>query len=668
MTRPNAYSSFSGNDASKDANHHPGDSKRPQDPFSLRKHPQDNPQNQWVLFLWLTFAILLVFYYLQGVEQQAQVDLAYSDFLEAVESEHISEVTLRGQSVEGRFTESGLDAMDVGESETFATTRPDIENARLLERLEQNGVKVSARPIEPPWWQEILISALPWILFLGLLFWFWGRMQKRMMAGGGGGMLNMGKSQARQVKSQDSDVRLKDVAGSENAKREVTEVIDFLKKPDRYRALGARIPHGVLMMGPPGTGKTLLGKAVAGEAQVPFFTISGSEFIEMFVGVGASRVRDLFKEAKKQAPSVVFIDELDSIGRSRGAGMGGGHDEREQTLNQILAELDGFDKDDSVVVLAATNRPDVLDKALLRPGRFDRKVTLENPHRDARRRILEVHTQKMPLADDVDLERLAEMTVGFSGADLANLANEAALLAGRRQQDEIDWACFSAARDHELLGEAKDIGLSDAERHIVAYHEAGHALLAWLLPKADPLEKVTVLPRSQALGVTAQMPDEERYNMGEAYLRDRITVMFGGRLAESVVFDEVSSGAENDIEQATQLARRMVGRWGMNRRIGPVTFAQSQEHVFLGKEMGQPREFGESTASLVDEEVRELLNSLQDRGRKLLKEHRDALDALAQALEERETLETDEVREVLDGRVPESAGNPRRDQDNDSAS
>ncbi|XKF16788.1 ATP-dependent zinc metalloprotease FtsH [Halomonas sp. BLK-85] len=629
------------------------ESTPPQDPFSVRPSSQEGPSNQWGLFFWLTIGIFLAFYYLQGVEQPQRVDLAYSDFLEAVESEHVESVTLRGQSVAGELTDAGREALSVDESEGFETTRPTIENTRLLERLEDNGVQVSARPTEAPWWQQVIAQALPWILILGLMFWFWGRMQKRIMANGGGGMFNMGKSQARQIRSEDSEVRLDDVAGSENAKREVTEVVDFLKEPDRYRALGARVPRGVLMMGPPGTGKTLLAKAVAGEADVPFFSISGSEFIEMFIGVGASRVRDLFKQAKEQSPSVVFIDELDSIGRARGTGMGGGNDEREQTLNQILAEMDGFAKDETVVVLAATNRPDVLDKALMRPGRFDRKVTLENPHREARRRILEVHTAKMPLADDVDLERLASMTVGFSGADLANLVNQAALVAGRRKQKSIDWACLSEARDHELLGEAKDIALSADERHIVAYHEAGHALLTWLLPKADPLEKVTVLPRSQALGVTAQMPSEDRFNMGESYLRDRITVMFGGRLAESIVFDEVSSGAENDIEQATQLARRMVGRWGMNRRIGPVSFAENQEHVFLGQQIAQGREFGDSTASLVDEEIRELLNSLQDKGEQLLKKHRKALDALAHALEEHETLESDEVGEVLKGLVPD---------------
>ncbi|WP_404417629.1 ATP-dependent zinc metalloprotease FtsH [Vreelandella aquamarina] len=629
------------------------ESTPPQDPFSVRPSSQEGPSNQWGLFFWLTIGIFLAFYYLQGVEQPQRVDLAYSDFLEAVESEHVESVTLRGQSVAGELSDAGREALSVDESEGFETTRPTIENTRLLERLEDNGVQVSARPTEAPWWQQVIAQALPWILILGLMFWFWGRMQKRIMANGGGGMFNMGKSQARQIRSEDSEVRLDDVAGSENAKREVTEVVDFLKEPDRYRALGARVPRGVLMMGPPGTGKTLLAKAVAGEADVPFFSISGSEFIEMFIGVGASRVRDLFKQAKEQSPSVVFIDELDSIGRARGTGMGGGNDEREQTLNQILAEMDGFAKDETVVVLAATNRPDVLDKALMRPGRFDRKVTLENPHREARRRILEVHTAKMPLADDVDLERLASMTVGFSGADLANLVNQAALVAGRRKQQSIDWACLSEARDHELLGEAKDIALSADERHIVAYHEAGHALLTWLLPKADPLEKVTVLPRSQALGVTAQMPSEDRFNMGESYLRDRITVMFGGRLAESIVFDEVSSGAENDIEQATQLARRMVGRWGMNRRIGPVSFAENQEHVFLGQQIAQGREFGDATASLVDEEIRELLNSLQDKGEQLLKKHRKALDALAHALEEHETLESDEVGQVLKGLVPD---------------
>ncbi len=612
--------------------------------------PSGGPfQRQFLLFLWFAVGILLIFHYLDAARHEVQAELSYSQFLQAVDADQVASVTLRGQSVEGRFNEEGREAHADGDAETFTTTRPDVEGERMLERLEDRGIEISAEPVDPPWWQRVLVGALPWILILGLLFWFWNRMQQRMMSGSG--PMGMGKSQARQITSQQSHTRLADMAGSENAKREVTEVVDFLKEPERFRALGAKIPRGVLMMGPPGTGKTLMAKAVAGEAEVPFFSISGSEFIEMFVGVGASRVRDLFKQAKEQAPAVVFIDEIDSIGRSRGTGMGGGHDEREQTLNQILAEMDGVEEHESVVVLAATNRPDVLDSALLRPGRFDRKVTLENPHRQARRDILAVHTREMPLADDVELMRLAEITTGFSGADLANLANEAALLAGRRSQQQVDWACFTSARDRLLLGEAKDVGLSDEERHIVAFHESGHALLAYLLPHADPLEKVTVLPRGRALGVTAQVPDEDRVNFGESYLRDRITVMFGGRLAESVVFGEVSSGAENDLEQATQLARRMVGRWGMNRRIGPVMASRSQEHVFLGREMAQSRDHSEALASLVDEEVRELLTDLESRGRELLERHRDALDALAAALESRETLEIEEVRDVLEGHV-----------------
>ncbi|SEL13583.1 ATP-dependent zinc metalloprotease FtsH [Halomonas daqiaonensis] len=628
------------NDASSDQQHN----KPKRSPLWYPEETQPS-RRQWLSFLWIALAIVLLFHYLDSSQRQQQVEFTYSEFLTAVEQGHVDSVTLRGQSVEGTFSDAGIEARDLDQADGFESTRPNVESERLLERLEANGVQIDAEPIDPPWWQRVLVGALPWILILGLMFWFWNRMQQRAMSGGG--LFNMGKSKARQVSSEESHVRLDDVAGSENAKQEVLEVVEFLREPERFQALGAKIPRGILMMGPPGTGKTLMAKAVAGEADVPFFSISGSEFIEMFVGVGASRVRDLFKQAKEQSPAVIFIDELDSIGRSRGAGMGGGHDEREQTLNQILSEMDGFQADEPVVVLAATNRPDVLDSALLRPGRFDRKVTLENPHREARRDILRVHTRDMPVADDVDFEKLAEITIGFSGADLANLANEAALQAGRNDQKEVDWACFSAARDRLLLGEAKDVGLSDSERHIVAYHESGHALLAYLLPKADPLEKVTVLPRGRALGVTAQVPDEERYNHGEAYLRDRITVMFGGRLAESIVFGEVSSGAENDLEQATQLARRMVARWGMSERIGPVMFAQSQEHVFLGKEMAQSREHSEAMAGLVDEEIQRLLTELETRGRELLESHREDLDTLASALEEQETLEAEAIRDLL---------------------
>ncbi|WP_445000465.1 ATP-dependent zinc metalloprotease FtsH [Halomonas mongoliensis] len=605
------------------------------------------PRQQWLLFVWMAVAILLMFHYLEGADRQARVELTYSDFLEAVDAGHVGEVTLRGQALEGVFSDSGRLDLDLGETRAFTTTRPDVESERLLERLEAQQVRIAARPAEPAGWQRLLMGVVPWLLMLALLFWFWNRMQERMT--GGSGTFGMGRSRARLVEPQQSKVTLEDVAGSENAKRDIFEVIEFLREPERFKALGARMPRGILMMGPPGTGKTLMAKAVAGEAGVPFFSISGSEFIEMFVGVGASRVRDLFRQAKEKAPSVVFIDEIDSIGRTRGTGVGGGHDEREQTLNQILAELDGFEGHEAVVVLAATNRPDVLDPALLRPGRFDRKVTLENPHREAREAILGVHTRRMPLADDVDLARLAEITIGFSGADLANLANEAALLAGRRGCSEVDWACFLDARDRLMLGEEREMGLSEAQRRLVAYHEAGHALLAHLLPHADRLEKVTVLPRGRTLGVTAQVPDEERVNYGESWLRDRITVLFGGRLAESIVYGEVSSGAENDLEQATRLARRMVARWGMSERVGPMALSQGQEHAFLGREMTQLREHSEASAGLLDDEIRRLLTELEVRGRRLLEQHRGELDRLAEALAALETLEGEEIREVLEG-------------------
>ncbi|MFC3284518.1 ATP-dependent zinc metalloprotease FtsH [Litchfieldella rifensis] len=606
---------------------------------------QKPPRQQWMIFVWISMGILLMFYYADTLQQPQRTQLTYSEFLTAVEEGHVERVTLRGQEVNGVLTEAGRNALEAGEAKTFETTRPAMGDERLLQRLEENGVNITAQPTEPPWWQRLLVGALPWILILGLLFWFWNRMQQRMMSGGG--PFGVGQSKAKKIQREDTSVRMEDVAGSENAKQEITEVVEFLKNPAHFRQLGARIPRGILMMGPPGTGKTLMARAVAGEAGVPFFSISGSEFIEMFVGVGASRVRDLFKQAREEAPAVIFIDELDAIGRSRGAGMGGGHDEREQTLNQILSEMDGFTVEESVVVLAATNRPDVLDPALLRPGRFDRKITLDRPHREARRDILRVHTAKIPLADDVDLERLAKITIGFSGADLSNLANEAALLAGRRKQQEVDWSCFTDARDRIMLGEARETALSERERHIVAYHESGHTLLAYLLPNADPLEKVTVIPRGRALGVTAQVPDEERYNYNESYLRDRIAVMFGGRLAESIVFGEVSSGAEDDLRQATQLARRMVAHWGMSKRIGPAAFPQSEQHVFLGKEIGQGREHSETTATVIDEEIRQLLEDIEAHGRELLERNRDRLDTLAQALEERETLEVDEILELL---------------------
>jgi len=442
-------------------------------------------------------------------------------------------------------------------------------------------------------------------------------------------------------------VRLADVAGLANAKADLAEIIGHLAEPERFHALGAKIPRGVLLVGPPGTGKTLLARAVAGEAGVPFFSISGSEFVEMFVGVGAARVRDLFDSAKKAAPCVIFIDEIDAVGRSRGAGLGGGHDEREQTLNQILSEMDGFEPHEDVVVLAATNRPDVLDAALLRPGRFDRKLYLELPDRKARRAILGIHAKQIPLADDVDLDLVAARTIGFSGADLANLVNEAALLAGRRNQPTVDMGMVAEARDKIVLGAEREQAIGDDERRLIAVHESGHALMAWLLPNADPLDKVTIIPRGQALGVTEQIPEEERHTYTQGYLRDRLGVMLGGRIAEQLVFGEVTTGAENDLEQATSLARRMVSRWGMSEAIGPVAFPRGHEHVFLGRELAQAPEFSDTTALRIDEEIKALIVAVEENARTLMREHRSALDRLAERLLEAETLDRAQIDKLL---------------------
>jgi len=602
-------------------------------------------QGAW--FVWIALAVALLLYLTSDLGEPPTNQLTYSQFLSAVDEGRVKHVTLRGQQVEGRLTEQAVKNDDDIDLARFETLRPQVEDQRLLERLEQNDVEIVAEPTDPAWWAQILIRALPWILVFGLLFWFWNRMAQRAMSSGAG-PFGFGKSKARRVEQQRSDVDLDDVAGAENAKREVNEVIEFLKTPERFRTLGAKIPRGLLLMGPPGTGKTLMARAVAGEAGVPFYSVTGSEFIEMFVGVGASRVRDMFENARNSAPAVIFIDELDAIGRSRGTGMGGGHDEREQTLNQILAQMDGFEPHEAVVVLAATNRPDVLDKALLRPGRFDRKITMDLPDRKARQAILKVRTEHIPLADDVDLEQLARITIGFSGADLANLANEAALLAGRNSKQDADWDCFTEARDRVMLGQARDSVLSDQERRRVAFHESGHALLAELLPNADPVDKVTIIPRSRALGVTSQLPEEERYNFGEAYLRARIAVMFGGRLAESLVFGELSNGAENDLEEATRLARRMIARWGMSARLGPVSFSDGQEQVFLGKQMARERNHSEATAAAIDEEIRNLLKDIEHRARNLLEENRQTLDKLAETLVENETLERAQVRDIIE--------------------
>lgn len=599
-------------------------------------------------FLWLSAAIFLMFLWLQDSGQPQQQELAYSEFKEAVLSGQVSEVTLQNEEIRGQFTDSGSSqfSSDTGPaSRSFITVRPPVEDTELLALLERQEVTIRGARSGRPWWQELILGFLPWILLLALMFWFWGAAQKRMT--GGNSPFDYAKSKARRARKETSTTTLDDVAGIESAKRDISEIIDFLKTPEKYRRLGAVMPKGVLLVGPPGTGKTLLARAIAGEAEVPFFSISASEFIEMFVGVGAARVRDMFQNARKEAPALIFIDELDAIGRSRGAGLGGGHDEREQTLNQILTEMDGFEAHENVLVLAATNRPDVLDSALLRPGRFDRKITLDRPHKTAREAILKVHVRKVPLAADVNLEQLAARTTGFSGADLKNLVNEAALTAARENLDEVTAHCFEVARDRIILGEERDAQLTPEERELVAYHECGHALMAYYMPKADPLTKVTIIPHGMAMGVTEQTPREDKYNYTESYLRDRIKVMLGGRSAEKIIYGEVSTGAQNDLKEATKLLRRMIGQWGMSEKVGPLGLGIGEEHVFLGREMGAPREYSEKLAEMIDSEIQTQLMDLERFTVAFLTEHRKELDALAKAMMERETMESEEIEQVL---------------------
>lgn len=606
--------------------------------------------------LFAVFAIILgmSLFWFASKPESPTTELSYSQFKQTVEADHIKQITMQGQDIRGSFTENYLKSESGPSQPSFTTTRPPISDPKLMELLEQHDVTVKAKSSETAWWQSLLINLLPWALILGVIIYFSVRMQKRMSSQGG--PFSFGRSRARRYRREASTgVTLEAVAGTDHGKREIQEIIEYLKDPARYRELGAKIPKGVLLMGPPGVGKTMLAKAVAGEANVPFYSISGSEFIEMFVGVGASRVRDMFRNAKGEAPAIIFIDELDSIGRSRGTGLGGGHDEREQTLNQILSEMDGFSTDETVVVLAATNRPDVLDPALLRPGRFDRKIVLERPHRRARRAILEVHTRDKPIAEDVDLDLIAGRTVGFSGADLENLVNEAALLAGRRGCKQIEMESFNLARDKIVFGEKRDEVLHDDDKEVIATHEAGHALMAWLLPKADNPDKVTIIPRGQALGATEQTPVEERFNMSESYLRDRIGVMLAGRAAEQVVFNETSTGAQNDLHQATTLARRMAAEWGMSPKLGAASFPRGEAQPFLGRELTQTQNFSEHTAERIDQEIYRILEETDQHTRCLVEDNRKRLRALTDLLLEQETVEGEELHRLLEKSPPSAA-------------
>jgi len=497
------------------------------------------------------------------------------------------------------------------------------------------------------------------VLLFGAIWVMFRRTRDQVL--GGGLLTGFAKSPARRYEAGESRVTFNDVAGLEGVKHELEEVVEFLKNPAKFRKLGGRVPKGVLLMGPPGTGKTLLGRAVAGEAGVPFFSISGSEFIQMFVGVGASRVRDLFGTAKENAPSILFIDEIDAVGRHRGAGLGGGHDEREQTLNQILSEMDGFTPTESVIVMAATNRPDILDPALLRPGRFDRHITVDRPNFQGRLAIFKVHTRQVPLADDVDLERLAAGTVGLTGADIRNLVNEAAIWAARHDKERVDMNDFEYARDRVIMGSKREEILTGKEKSMTAYHEAGHALLVWLVPCRDRVHKVTIIPRGRALGATQLLPEEDRVNISESELHNRLAFLLGGRAAEKLVFDELSAGAEDDLKQATQIARRMVAHWGMSERLGPVAFRAGEEHPFLGKEMAEPREFSEHTARLIDEEIIRILRGAAERAEQILVQNRDKLELLAKALEDEEVLDERQIAQLIGPRAypsPEGTDRP----------
>lgn len=587
------------------------------------------------------FAAMMLFT-LSRPESTPYTPLAYSRFKELIEQGQVEQVVFQGKKVKGQLRKEVMGPGGVM-TDRFTTHIPPVDDPDLISSLSEQNVEVIAR--EPSDGSGVwLIGLLPWLIFIGIWLMLW----RRMSGGVSGGLDNFLRGQARKVDKETAPkVRFADVAGQENAKREVAELLEFLRHPERYQRLGAEVPHGILLQGPPGTGKTLLARALAGEAQVSFFHISASEFIEVFVGVGASRVRQLFEEAKKNAPSIIFIDELDAIGRMRGAGFGGGHDEREQTLNQILAEMDGFEGHEAVVVLAATNRPDVLDPALLRPGRFDRHITLELPDLSAREAILRLHCQHVPLADDVNLKKVATGTPGFSGADLKNLVNEAAMAAAREELTEVSARHFDEMRDRILMGTLRTLAIHEEERHRLAVHESGHTAVAYYLPDADPIHKVTIIPRGRALGGTHQLPELERHTLPEEYLRDRLTVMLAGRAAEQVFLGSLSSGAEDDIRQATELTRRMVGRWGMSGEIGPVDVRESDEHPFLGREIAQPRRFSDETAKAADVAVKRLISEAHDQAVDVLEKHRLQIEDLIAALQEKETLDQYAVARCL---------------------
>ena len=584
---------------------------------------------------WMVLVVVVVLIWNFSTDFQTRDEsVSFSEFIRMVDSGQVESVTLAGNEVSGSTTS--------GESfRSFAP--PQYEG--LVNKLVERDVAVSAREAAGSPWATLLYSWAPILLILGFWIFF-----MRQVQSGGNKALSFGKSRAKLSSSSQKKVTFKDVAGVEEPKEELQEIIEFLKEPQKFQKLGGRIPKGVLLMGPPGTGKTLLARAVAGEANVPFFSISGSDFVEMFVGVGASRVRDLFEQGKKNAPCIVFIDEIDAVGRHRGAGLGGGHDEREQTLNQLLVEMDGFESNEGVILVAATNRPDVLDPALLRPGRFDRRILVNRPDVKGREGILGVHTRKIPLSDDVDVHIVARGTSGFSGADLANLVNEAALNAARYNQKVVQMQDFEFAKDKVLMGsERRSMIISDEEKQVTAVHEGGHALLAVLLPYADPIHKVTIIPRGMALGVTQQLPVDDKHNYSRDYLNDQIAILLGGRLAEELTNGNITTGAGNDLDRATDMARRMVCEWGMSESIGPLTYGKKEEQVFLGRDFAQSQDYSEGTAISIDQEIKKIVTDNYERARELLSSHKEELLRIAEELLIREVLDADQVTRLAKG-------------------
>ncbi len=627
--------------------------------FNQRKQGQGPykpqiPGINWTVILWILILFLLIGPLISKQSANKGIQISYSDFRKHVEAGDVTRVTVEGEKIWGELKspvkkkESGNEAVSYKE---FYTYLPSFGDNNLLPMLEEQKVDIVTEPRKnASWWGQVMVAVLPFLLLIGLgIFLF-----RNFKAGRGQSIFSIGGSRAKLYEGSKEKTTFKDVADAHGAKVELQEIIEFLRHPERFQRLGGKTPKGVLLIGPPGTGKTLLARAVAGEAGVPFFSITGSDFMEVFVGVGASRVRNMFSEAKKMAPSIIFIDELDSIGRQRGAGIGGGHDEREQTLNQLLSALDGFEPNENVIVMGATNRPDILDSALLRPGRFDRRITIDLPSLKDRIEILKIHARNKPLADNLNLEEVARGTPGFSGADLENLLNEAAILAARKSKERIEAEDIDQATDKILMGlERENIVVTDEERRLLSYHEAGHAVVAVLLPNADPIHKVTIVPRGRAMGVTQQLPEREKYIYPKEYMMDRLAVMMGGRAAEEVVEQTATSGAEEDLKQATRLARKMVLEWGMSESLGEMAMGDSHETVFLGHEIAQRREYSEATAKEVDEEIKKILRQSYEQAKDILQKHRDGLDRVAEELIEKEEISGKEVLELVGVEKPE---------------